>query len=200
MLKYVTVEYSIKQNIEESQPGGLTCVSLLTEYKNHLVAGGYLCRKKSSIYEDREHQRIYLSGILGSPSALRDAEKEPRVAELLRSIQGCLERDVEVKEFGICQDYWYCEDHEWSGLLLINGRLFGKPSFVCSSCGGLVATYRLKLPWELASDMWSLEREADAINDLTVACGCYEDWSDSQLENVDSALNTSLIIDSSSRP
>ncbi|WP_461367829.1 DUF2310 family Zn-ribbon-containing protein, partial [Candidatus Darwinibacter acetoxidans] len=68
-------------------------------------------------------------------------------------------------------------------------HLFGEPSFRCSSCGGLVATYRLNMPTTLSAQVWTWEREADAISDLSVTCGRYESWSDSQLSNVNSLLN-----------
>ncbi len=189
MLKYFRENFEVKSeywsNIND--PLRLDC---FTAYKNKLIQEGYIFRNTGIQYQDSNNHTIILNGIMGNQQAIKDAESSSEISTVLSEIEKHI-KTKHLETFDCCDEDSYCEHSDWDSIIIMNndGYMLGEPSLVCGSCGGLIAPYRLRLSYDLLSDLRFWELQYDAIDELSTLCSDYEDWSDRELYDINSKIN-----------
>jgi hypothetical protein len=163
----------------------------LQRYFDNLVQSGFYCRKGHVFLENKTDHVFRVGGLLGfyesteEPHAAFDSD----IAKLHIDQKWYEIRETQDYEIVSTEDDFYCEHEQWKSLSMICNPILGTPSFVCDDCGGLVASYRIKMQSEIAELLWRWERQYDAIYNCWLLSGEYESWAEKELADVDSKIN-----------
>lgn len=188
MLTHAIVKYVFHSNQEIEFYGEPSVKICFVDYINKLVQDGFLLRSTTDLYADSKNRTVYLSGTLASKSALDDAHELVYIKNLLKRIDTLLS-DFIVNYFETNEDYHYCEHKTLKSLILECDHISHVPSLKCGDCGGIVANYLVNMQQDIALNLWSWERQYDALSDISSTCGEYEEWAEKQLNDVNSKIN-----------